>query len=248
MSRGPSPQTTPHHDGSSATEAADRRCPTTAPGTASAGAEFSEESSPDLPDHGFAVPDDPGEVYPTLVERNDRVCRRCLVRLRRQERFPKEAGRDYGRILSFVESSVPDGADDASLDREFLERVELPERVARGHTEDGRTTYCANCGTTEPHRTPPTRSAGEARDAAINLSSTLRELGVAHDWLLLVRLVEEMKSRPKWAGDDFEVFRRATAGAVRRAREGSDGSACRGGSDGSACRGGSDGSACGDRG
>jgi hypothetical protein len=169
-----------------------------------------------LPDEGFEIPDDPADIFPTLLERNDRVCRRCYKRLRRQESFPQDAGVRYSRILSFVEASNPD---DERADREFLERVEIPDRVGRGYTEDGKTTFCANCGTTEPHRTPPTRSATEAREVAINLSTTLQELGVAHDWLLLVRLVEEMKSRPKWAGNDFEVFRRATAKAVERARE-----------------------------
>lgn len=174
------------------------------------------DSTVQLPDHGFDVPDDPGEIFTALVDREDRVCRRCLTRLRRQVEFPDRPGHRYGRILSFVEAAEEDSVDDTGLERDFLERVEVPDRLERGYTEEGRTTYCAHCGTTEPHQTPPTRSAEEAREAAINLTATLDELGISHDWLLLVRIVEEMKSRPKWTGNDFEVFRRATAEAVAR--------------------------------
>ena len=65
--------------------------------------------------------------------------------------------------------------------------------------------------------TPETRSKQNARDAAVNLTTTLHELGVDHDWVHLVERVVELKSQPDTAGNDFECFRCATAEAIRAA-------------------------------
>ena len=164
------------------------------------------------------IPDDPARVFGEVVERNDRVCRNCYRRLRRKATFPRNAGLDYGHLLSYVDHVLPEGAKWDLLDREYYESLTLPQRVGSAHTDDGQTSYCTNCGTMDPHRTPETRSKQNARDAAVNLTTTLHELGVDHDWVHLVERVVELKSQPDTAGNDFECFKRATTEAVVRAQ------------------------------
>lgn len=178
---------------------------------------FSPAAGVALPDETFDIPDDPDAVFTTVIS-EDRVCQRCYSRLRRHTTYPRSKGFDHERVATFVEAANPD-AD--HLDREFLERVAVPNAFdsADGEVAEGTTTCCATCGTLEPHRSPPTRSRDDARRHAINLSATLRELGVCHDWMLLVGLVDELKTRPAYAGNDCETFRDATSRAVQRARE-----------------------------
>ena len=176
-------------------------------------------SDPDvpLPDQGLDVPEDPAAVFDAVgVDRPGRVCRHCLTRLRRHDVFSREGGLNSVPLLSFVEATNPG---DAPPDREFLERLDLPDRLERGYTAEGRETICAECGACDPYRWPPTRSVEDARDHAINLSWTLSELGIQHDWLLLVHVVEIGRSRSACGGDDRELFRQAVSEAVQRARD-----------------------------
>jgi len=175
------------------------------------------------PDDALEIPDDPTRVFGAVVERNDRVCRNCYRRLRRKESFPQRVGLENSDILSFVEEVLPDGSEWNYLDREYYESVQLEGRLDQAFDDNGRTSFCTNCGTLDPHRTPPTRSKQDARRAAINLSTTLHELGIDHDWLFLVHRVVELKGQPDTAGDDFECFRQATAEAIQRAEHFSSG-------------------------
>jgi len=172
----------------------------------------------ELDDDALDIPDDPGRVFGEVVERNDRVCRHCYRRLRRKATFPRNVGLDYGEILSFVDHVLPQGSRFNLLDREYYERVELPQRLGDAYDDDGHTSYCRNCGSMDPHRTPPTRSKQDARDAAVNLTTTLHELGIDQDWVHLVERVLELKSQPDTAGDDFTCFQCATAEAIERAQ------------------------------
>lgn len=178
----------------------------------------SSSSAPgvELPDETFDEPGDPSSVFVAVVD-DDRVCQECYSRLRRHTPYPRERGFDHAKVASYIQAANPESD---RLDREFVERVLVPDRVdgADGEVAEGRTTCCATCGTLEPHRSPPTRSRDDARRHAINLSATLRELGVRHDWLLLVGLVDELKAHPSYAGDDFKTFRDATARAVMKGR------------------------------
>jgi len=174
------------------------------------------QSKQPLDDDKLEIPDDPDRVFGEVVERNDRVCKHCYRRLRRKVTFPRDVGLDHGDLMSFVEHVLPDGAKWNLLDRKYYERVELPQRVEGVYDDTGKSRYCTNCGTVDTHRTPPTRSKEQAFEAAVNVSTTLHELGVAHDWVHLVERVRELKGQPETAGNDFECFRRATAEAIRR--------------------------------
>lgn len=167
------------------------------------------------------IPDSPGAVFRELVETNTRVCRHCYRRLRQRRRVPHDAGREFPDYLSYLDTHLPDDADWDLLDREYFETVQLPDRLLGAHppTEGAHesTTACAHCGEVDHHRTPPPRSKRDAVDAAINVSVTLEEYGVRVDWVHLVERVRELKSQPGLAGDDFEVFGRATSEAVDKA-------------------------------
>lgn len=169
-----------------------------------------------LPDETFDIPDDPDAVFTAVISK-DRVCQRCYSRLRRHTSVPRDKGFDHERVATFITAVNPDSD---RLDREFVERVTVPDALdeAYGEVAEGTTTCCATCGTLEPHRSPPTRSRKDARRHAINLSSTLQALGVCHDWLFLVGLVDELKTRPAYAGNDFETFRDAVSRSVEKAR------------------------------
>ena len=171
-----------------------------------------------LPDDRLKKPDDPRRIFRALIAENDHVCQECFQRHRRFEGFPWEVGIEHHGILAFVEEDLPDGAKWEYLDREYFESVEIHDRLGRAFTDDGQTSFCTGCGTMDQHRSPPTRSAERARDAAVNLTTTLHELGVDHDWFHLVERVVELKSQPDTAGNDFECFKRATTEAVVRAQ------------------------------
>jgi hypothetical protein len=168
-------------------------------------------------DDRLEIPSDPTAVFEQVIAGNERVCQECFRLLRRWERFPDEKGDDHGDVLAFVEYDLPEHAPHWSIaDREYYESVRERDRLDRTHSPDGETTYCTNCGTTSPHRSPSTRSLEDARDAAATLSVTLHELGIAHDWVHLVERVQTLKREPDTAGDDFACFSRATAAAIDR--------------------------------
>lgn len=169
-----------------------------------------------LPDEAFDEPSNADAVFEAVIA-DGRVCQQCYSFLWRHTSYPRSKGSDHERVATFVKAVNPD-AD--LLDRKFVERVAVPDafEAADGEVAEGVTTCCATCGTLEPHRSPPTRSRADARRHAINLSATLRDLGVCHDWLLLVGLVDALKTEPAYAGDDFATFRDAVSRSVEKAR------------------------------
>jgi hypothetical protein len=166
-------------------------------------------------DDRLEVPAAPADVFEIVIAGNDRVCQKCFRLLRRWERFPSEAGEDYGDLLAFVEYDLPEHQPYWNVtDREYYESLKEPDRLGRTHSPDGETSYCRTCGTMTPNRSPPTRSIDEARDTAVTLTVTLHEFGIEHDWVHLVERVQELKREPETAGDDFACFTRATAEAI----------------------------------
>ncbi|MFD1512444.1 hypothetical protein [Halomarina rubra] len=171
-------------------------------------------------DEGLRVPSDPTRVFKCVVASNDLVCQECYRRLVQREAFDHETGYSNRDILAFVDEEIPEESTRFDiLDREYYLRERIADRLERATSEHGTTAACWNCGTTSPRRSPPTRSAVEARRAATGLTVTLDEYGVDHDWVRLVDEVEELKRTPRYAGNDFETFRAAVAasiGAVHR--------------------------------
>lgn len=167
-------------------------------------------------DDRLEIPDDPGRVFNELIAGNERVCQECYRLLRHYEHFPWEVGVKHSKILAFVDEVLPDGHRWDLLDREYFESVREPERLGHAYTEEGRESYCTGCGTMSPYRSPPPRPAARARDVAVQLSVTLHEFGIAHDWIHLAERVQELKQQPELAGNDFECFRRATEEAIER--------------------------------
>ncbi|QBI90084.1 CxxC motif protein [Halobacterium phage ChaoS9] len=175
-----------------------------------------------LPDDRLEIPDDPRRIFKKVIAENDHVCQECYQRLRRYQEFPWRVGVERHNVLAFVEEDLPDGSEWNYLDREYFESIKLEERLGRTYTDAGKGTYCTGCGTMDPHRSPSTRSAERARDDAVQLTVTLHEYGVDHDWVHLVERVQELKRQPETAGNDFECFKRATAEAVVRAQHQTD--------------------------
>lgn len=168
-------------------------------------------------DDRLEIPDDPRRVFGEIIAGNNHVCQVCYRRHRRHEQFPWEVGVDRHEILAFVDEELPPGAEWDYLDRQYFESIKLPDRLERVYTEDGKGTYCSGCGNMETHRSPSTRPVSRARDAAIQLSVTLHEYGIDHDWIRLVERVQELKREPETAGNDFECFRMAVADAIQSA-------------------------------
>lgn len=169
------------------------------------------------------TPDDPSEIFETLVADPSRCCQQCYRRLNRQEEFDHATGREHGSILSFVWFDLPSSEPDwNTADREYFERVQLPNRSERVNPPGGRPgesrSACGFCGAVEPHRSPSTRSREEALGAAAGISATLQEFAVSHNPLALVVEVGDLKRDPDHAGDDFKTFRKATARAVEAGR------------------------------
>lgn len=157
------------------------------------------------------------ESFDHIAEDGREVCKRCYTRVRERQPYPWIRGDQHGDRAAFVEY-----IDDGSRLGVYEETTTLDDRVqeAAPPDESGTTTAC-RCGAIETHRTPKTRSKADAVRAAAGISQTLSELDIAHDWLILLARVRELKSRPAYAGDDFRTFRRATAQAVHVARHGS---------------------------
>ena len=175
---------------------------------------------PDSPE--IDVPDNPGAIFRDVIEQNDQVCRNCYRRLRTRERYPNVQGDRHHDRYAFVDYELPSGSRFDVLDRVYYEDVELPGRTERAYPPADQAASgsraCWNCGAIDYHRTPPTRSKRGAVEAAINVSITLHEFGIDHDWLYLVGRVQDLKSQPSTAGDDFACFGRAVSEAVDAAR------------------------------
>ncbi|MEA5387107.1 hypothetical protein VB779_08600 [Haloarculaceae archaeon H-GB11] len=166
------------------------------------------------------VPAAPEDVFPEIVANPSLCCQRCFHRLRSRRRFPPLAGYDYGGLLAFVDAVLPEGAEWEVLDTEYYTTDPISDRLKRMHPPDEADSRqgCGLCGAVEPHRSPSTRSRSEALEAAIGVTTTLSELGIAHNPLALLVEVGDLKRDPDYAGDDHETFRIATARAVRAGR------------------------------
>lgn len=167
-------------------------------------------------DDRLDVPNDPDEVFETVIAGNSRVCQECYRLLRHYEDFPWRIGVEHADILAFVEEELPEGSNWNLLDREYFESIRERDRLASAWTDEGKTSYCTGCGTMDPHRSPPPRSVERARDTAAQLSMTLHEFGIGHDWVHLLKRIQDLKQTPDLAGNDFECFRMATAEAIQR--------------------------------
>lgn len=164
------------------------------------------------------IPDDPSQVFDAVVTTGI-VCGHCYRLLRRREALPYALGDRHADIMANVETHLPDGHDHDLLDREFWQRVDIPDRVPRDTGAVGNVSYCHHCGCVDHHR--PEADPRPKRDllrVAANLSVTYAELGVAHDRCDLIRSVDAMASRPHLSGREATILRWATWLAVRRAR------------------------------
>ena len=171
------------------------------------------------PDDLTAIPAALDELYEKLIHTNGRVCSNCFTRMARKERFPDQAGFDYGDLLSFVDSNLPPDAKWDVLDIEYHERVQLEGRADRSYPpgriagRPGMAT-CGACGTTRVNASPPPRSLERAMTDALTLSDTLTEFGVHHNWVVLLERVKQFKRTPRLASRDRDIFAAATTLAI----------------------------------
>lgn len=183
--------------------------------------EFPPTSGSYASDHGD-VPDDPRMIFPDLVADASLCCQQCFRRLGARRRFPDEPGRAYGDLVTYVDATLPEDADWELLDAEYWETERERERTTEAAPPSdgptGTTSACGFCGAVDTHRSPATRSRDAALEAAAGISATLTELAVAHNPLVLLVEVSDLKQTPETAGDDFETFRTAVDRAVRAAR------------------------------
>jgi len=167
------------------------------------------------------VPDDPDDVFEQLLADGSRVCQGCFTRLRRQREYPAEAGERHGDVRAFVDFELPEGEPSWNIvDREWFETTPETDRVERMYppSDTDSRTGCDRCGAVEPHRSPPTRSRSEVLQAAVGIASTLQEYAVAHNPLVLLVEVGDLKRKPEYAGDDFATFSEAVSRAIRAGR------------------------------
>lgn len=166
------------------------------------------------------VPEEPEQVFEQLVETNELVCRNCYRRLRRRDEIDWSWGTAREELLPFVDYELPPGYTSEIAEREYYETSTIDRRTPTVHHPSNRSGQpnddaCWNCGSIDTSRTPSeTRSREAAIAAAASISTTLHEYGVGHDWLYLLGRVRDLKRRPSTAGNDFEVFRTAVAGAI----------------------------------
>lgn len=166
------------------------------------------------------VPDDPDDVFGAVIERNDLVCRQCYCRLRRRFEIESLTGDERHEISSYVDYELPEGYKWEWAERVYYETETIANRSLDAHHPDNDAAHpedsaCWNCGSIDTARTPRTRSKPDAVQAAANISMTLEEYDVAHDWFVLLARVKTFKSDPDMAGDDFGVFSAAVADAIR---------------------------------
>jgi len=167
-------------------------------------------------DDRLDVPNNPGEIFEEVIAGNPRVCQECYRLLRHYEDFPWRIGVEHGDILAFVDEELPGDSRRNLVDREYFESIRERDRLGSAWTDEGKTSFCTGCGTMDTHRSPPPRSVERARDTAAQLSMTLHELGIGHDWVFLIERIQDLKQTPDLAGNDFECFRRATEEAIER--------------------------------
>ncbi|WP_434531029.1 hypothetical protein ACODNH_05300 [Haloarcula sp. NS06] len=168
------------------------------------------------------APDQPEDVFETLVADPSLCCQQCYRRIRARHNFDHNWGRRVGDMLSFVEYDLPEGEPRwNTADREYHEQERLADRTEHANPPDDNldsSTACAFCGAVDTHRSPSTRSRREALEAAVGIIATLTEFGAAHDPLALLVEVGELKRDPDYAGDDFGTFSTAVARAVKAGR------------------------------
>lgn len=161
------------------------------------------------------IPDDPSQVFDAVVTAGI-VCGHCYRLLRRREAFPYALGDRHADIMANVETHLPDGHEHDLLDREFWQRVDIPDRVPRDTGAVGNVSYCHHCGCVDHRRRDgDTRSTQDAQRVAANLSVTYAELGVAHDRCELIRGVGDMKAHPFLSRKEDLIFRWATFLSIR---------------------------------
>jgi len=168
------------------------------------------------------VPENPEDVFETLVADPGLCCQQCFRRIRARKDFPHSWGRSVGAVLSFVDYDLPEHEPRwNTADRTYVESERLNHRTEEAAPPDENletTSACKHCGAVDTHRSPLTRSRSEALKAAVGIIATLTEFGAAHDPLALLVEVGEHKRTPEFAGDDFETFRTAVARAVLAGR------------------------------
>ncbi len=173
------------------------------------------------------LPSAPEAIFRDLIAENHRVCSRCYTRLRRTEPLPFEVGDTHHDLAHYIYRDRPSPHDSAypRLDTEYFEQPTLPGRRPRGYpapksgaaNELRGSRYCANCGEFDPERNISRRSIAEVVDVAPNISQTLTEYGVVHDWPFFLALVPRLKRSSLTDGDDHATFRLAVTRAVERA-------------------------------
>ena len=170
------------------------------------------------PDGLFEQLEEPGDIFPEL-SRNGRICHNCFRLLRYKARLPEQVGERAADIMAFVETHLPDDHDHDILDREFYESVTLRDRVDRVYTRTGSSTACANCGMIDTHRIGDNKNKHEFREVVANLSATLTELGIDHDWVTLFEVADDMKTTPGLRRNELEILEAATTQAIEAAVE-----------------------------
>lgn len=171
-----------------------------------------------------AIPAALDDLFDVLIYRNSRVCTSCFTRLARLEHFPDQAGFEYGDLLMFVESNLPEGAKFDILDIEYLEQVRFRTRQERAYPPGATASRssavaCSSCGAVHPQKSPPPRSREQAMTDALTLSDTLTEYGVVHDWITLLKRVKQFKRTPRLASRDRDIFAAATALSIAEAAD-----------------------------
>lgn len=181
-------------------------------------------------DHRVTIPNDPGDLWSELFVENHRVCSRCCNRLRRSEPVPDRIGRDHSGLATFIYADLPDPRELDIGERQlhhgtFWEQPTLPGRRPKSYPPSRGVKvqlrgarYCSECGEFEPDTNVPTRTVDECLDVAANISQTLTEYGVRHDWFYLLQLTKMLKRSTVTNGDDHETFKRAIAESVKKAQ------------------------------
>jgi hypothetical protein len=172
----------------------------------------------DTLDEAISVPEDPEEVFDELIVHNSLVCQNCYRRLRRRFEISWAYGRDHEDIAGWIDRHLPEDYKWEIAESEYRETETIRTRTVQTHHPDGSPSSssqaCWNCGILETHRSPPTLSKEDAVERAANISVTLREYNVAHDWMLLLGRVKDLKSDPSMAGNDYKVFCRAVTASI----------------------------------
>ncbi|WP_331232683.1 hypothetical protein [Natronorarus salvus] len=153
------------------------------------------------------------------------MCSRCYLRIRRTHEFPWEVGRKHSDYVRYIYEDRPDHDHDVT-EVGFYEQPTLPGRCPKDYpppktgaaNELRGSRHCACCGEFDAERDQPTRSTREAVDVAANISQTLEEYEISHDWVLLLELTKRLKRSPVTSGDDHATFERAVAKAIERVR------------------------------